>query len=160
MAKAGLEKPGNAVSRPRKDMLYSFIMKPARWLSAPPREPAKLQGVDKFTAVPSDLRKRGFAFPKDFKAAVITDPKGSPRYFVFDTLSLWDLLCASDEKLEASASIEEYAYRNPAGWLIDAIEAFLPLNPRVVRRLKRNMREAERLGLVPLAKIKRKLGLG
>jgi hypothetical protein len=116
----------------------------------------KLQTLDKFTAIPKELR---LAFPKEFKAAVVTDKKGSPRYFVFDTYSLWDLLCAFDEKFEAEVSAKEYVLHNPVGWLIDAIERHLPINPKLVIKLKRGIEEAKKLGLVPFEEIRHRLGL-
>jgi len=108
---------------------------------------------------PKALKASGLAFAKDFKAAVVIDQAGSPRYFVFDTYSLWDILCAADEKLEARLPTREYVLRNPIGWLIDAIEAHLPLNPKLIARLKKGVEEAHRVGVVPFERIKQAFGL-
>ena len=131
-------------------------MKAKSLIKLPTKEVVKLQTLDKLAAVPKELR---LAFPKEFKAAVVTDKKGSPRYFVFDTYSLWDLLCAFDEKFEEEVSTKEYVLHNPVGWLIDAIEKHLPINPKLILRLKRGIEEAKKLGLVPFEKIKQELGL-
>ena len=120
----------------------------------------KPKSIRDFTPVPKNLKASGLAFPKDFKAAVLLDKKGSPKYFVFDTYSLWDVLCAADEKLEESAPDKVYVYKNPVGWMIDAIERHLPLNPKLAAKLKKSVEEAKKLGLVPLEKVVKKLGLG
>ncbi len=121
--------------------------------------PVKLELLPKFVKIPEELKKKGLAFPKKFKAAVVIDKGGVPRYFLFDTYSLGDLLCSFDEKFEEHAPDKEYVYHNPVGWLIDAIEEHLPINPKLVARLKKGIEEAKRLGLVPFEKIKRELGL-
>ena len=122
------------------------------------KAPVRVISLPKFAALPASV-KASLAFPKAFKAGVVVDKDGSPRYFVFDSRSLWDVLCAVDTTLEAQVSDEAYVRHNPIGWLIDAIEAHLPLNPKVVAKLKRGLDEARRLGVVPLEKIKRQLGL-
>src|SRR3989338_84462 len=97
----------NRLDRSKIDVLYLFClyggetMKAKSLIKLPTKEVVKLQTLDKLAAVPKELR---LAFPKEFKAAVVTDKKGSPRYFVFDTYSLWDLLCAFDEKFEEEVS--------------------------------------------------------
>lgn len=134
-------------------------MKALSPLNLPDKELVRIESIGKFTPLPKKLKKLGLAFPKDFKAAVVTDKKGSPRYFVFDTYSFWDLLCASDERFEETAPAKEYINKNTVGWLIDAIEAHLPLNPKLAARLKKNIEEARRSGLIPLKEVKLKLGL-
>jgi hypothetical protein len=126
-----------------------------------PKEPVKLEALSKFTseASPKNLKKLGLAFPKKFKAAVVVDKKGSPRGFVFDTYSLWDLLCAFDETYEAGVSDKKYVYNNPVGWLIDEIESHLPLNPKLAARLKKNIEEAQKTGYIPFKEVAAKLGL-
>ena len=119
----------------------------------------KLEGIEKFVPVPKNLKALGFSSPKDFKAAVLSGKDGMPKYFVFDTPSLWDFLCAIDEKYEEEVPVETYMTKNPVGWLIDAIEAKLPLNPKLIARLKKGIKEAKNSGLVPFEKIKLKLGL-
>jgi len=123
----------------------------------PVKEPVKLEALGKFATLPKELKKS--ISSKDFKAAVVVDKTGAPKYFVFDTPSLWDILCAVDTKFEESVPAKEYVFHNPIGWLIDAIEARLPINPKLVLRLKKGITEAKRLGLVPFAKIKEKLEL-
>lgn len=120
----------------------------------------KLEKLTKFSAVSAkELKKYGLSSPKDFKAGVITDKGGSPKYFIFDTYSLWDMLCAFDAKFEENATAKEYVHHNPVGWLIDAIETRLPVNPKLALKLKKGIAEAQKLGLVPFEKIKHELGL-
>lgn len=123
------------------------------------KTPVKVMALKTFADVPKDLKGAGLAFANDFKAAVVIDKAGAPQYFVFDTYSLWDVLCAADEKLEARLPAREYVLRNPIGWLIDAIEAHLPLNPKLITRLKKGIEEAGRVGVVPFERVKQALGL-
>lgn len=118
----------------------------------------KVEALDKFKELPPEFKK-ALCSPKEFKAVVATDKNGSPKYFIFDTYSLWDMLCAFDEKFEETASSKEYVFHNPFGWLIDAIEAHLPINPSLSLKLKKGIEEAQKLGLVPFEKIKHKLGI-
>ena len=134
-------------------------MKPLRAVKLPAKTVVQVKALEKFAAIPSKLKNSGLAFPKEFKAAVVVDKKGTPKYFVFDTPSLWDLLCAIDTQLEEKTSAKEYVFNNPVGWLIDGIEERLPLNPKFVVKLKKGIDEAKKLGLVPFAKIKSELGL-
>ena len=133
-------------------------MKAKSLLKISGKAPVRVIPLPKFAALPASV-KASLAFPKDFKAGVVVDKDGSPRYFVFDVPSFWDLLCAVDTAWEANVSDKAYVFHNPVGWLIDAIEGHLPLNPKVVAKLKRGLDEARRLGVVPLEKIKRQLGL-
>ncbi len=133
-------------------------MKSKSLLKLSTREPVKLEALEKFIKIPKNLRKPGL-IAKDFKAGVVVDKNGSPKYFIFDTYSLWDLLCTADIKLEENVSSKEYISHNPVGWLIDAIEERLPINPKLVLKLKKGIEEAKRLGLVPFEKIKHELGL-
>ena len=48
---------------------------------------------------------------------------------------------------------------NPAGWLIDQLEAKLPLNPEYVLTLQKAIAEAEKKGWIPFEKIKAELSL-
>mgnify|MGYP001567919044 CR=1 FL=1 len=122
------------------------------------KEPVKVEPLAKVATLPKAV-KASLASPNAFKAAVVTGKTGAPRYFVFDTPSLWDLLCVIDAKFEETASTEEYVLRNPVGWLIDAIEAHLPLQPTLVAKLKRGLDEAVTRGTVSFEQVKRNLGL-
>lgn len=132
-------------------------MRSKKLLKYSPKAPIKVVTLRAFARVPRSLKAAGFAHPKRFKAAVVVDKAGTPRYFVFDTYSLWDLLCAADEKLERRLPAREYVFHNPVGWLIDAIEAHLPLNPALVARLKKGVEEANRTGVVPFERVKQVL---
>ena len=132
-------------------------MRPKSLVKLSGREPVKLETLEKFAACPKELKSSLAA--KDFKAGVVLDKNGSPKYFIFDTCSLWDMLCAFDAKFEENVSAEEYVFHNPVGWLIDAIETHLPINPKLVLRLKKGIEESKKLGFVPFEKIKHELGL-
>lgn len=133
-------------------------MKSKSLVKLPMKQTVKLETLEKFAAIPEEFKKSGL-ISKDFKAGVVVDKSGSPRYFIFDTSSLWDLLCTADTKFEENVSAKEYVFHNPLGWLIDAIEARLPINPELALRLKKGIEEAKKLGLVPFEKIKHELGL-
>ena len=133
-------------------------MKSKSLVKLPIKQAVKLEALEKFAVMPGELKKSG-SIAKDFKAGVVVDKNGSPKYFIFDTYSLWDMLCAFDAKFEEHAPTEEYVLHNPAGWLIDAIETHLPINPKLASRLKKGIEEAKKLGLVPFEKIKNELGL-
>ena len=102
-----------------------------------------------------------FKLGKGSKAAVVLDKQGTPKLFVFDAFALLDVLSNIDETLLGKLSDKEYHDKkmNPAGWLIDKIEAKLPLNPKFVARLKKSIEEADKKGWIPLEEIERKLGL-
>ena len=133
-------------------------MKPKIISKLPASKLVKVEPLEKFAVMPKEL-KASLASPKNFKAAVIVDEKNSAKYFLIDTYSLWDLLCAADAKFEETASAKEYIFHNRLGWLIDSLESHLPLNPRLIARLKKGIKEAQKLGMVPLDKIKHDLGL-
>jgi hypothetical protein len=134
-------------------------MKSKSVMRLPAKEMVKLEALKEFVSSSREFKKLGLGSLNDFKAAVVVDKKGSPKYFVFDTYSLWDLLCAFDVKFEENAPSKEYVFHNPVGWLIDAIETHLPINPELAVRLKKGIEEARKLGLVPFEKIKQGLGL-
>ena len=102
-----------------------------------------------------------FKLGKGSKAAVVLDKQGTPKLFVFDTFALLDVLSNIDETLLEKLSDEEYHDKktNPAGWLIDKIEAKLPLNPKFVEKLKKSIKEADKKGWISFEEIERKLGL-
>ena len=133
-------------------------MKAKSLAKRPPREPVKVEPMSRFATLPKVLKTR-LAFPKESKATVVVDTEGSPRYFSFDTQSLWDVLCAIDTVFEEQVPDAEYVLRNPVGWLIDAIEARLPVSPKIVAKLKKGLEEATRLGTVPFETVKQHLGL-
>ncbi len=147
---------------PFPDHVLSFSHKRGKEMSLipiPRKEKVKLEALEKWVPIPKVLKKNGLAFPKKFKAAVVIDSKNSPRLLVFDVKSFWDLICAFDEKFEKAATTEAYVCENPFGWLIDALESRFPLNPQLAAKLKRSIREAEKLGRVPFGQIKKKLDL-
>ena len=98
---------------------------------------------------------------KRSKAAVVLDKTGRPQLFLFDTFALLDLLSQIDEALVDKLSIEEYhsPTMNPAGSLIDGIEANLPINPKYVASLKAAIKEADKKGWLSLSKVQADLGL-
>jgi hypothetical protein len=102
-----------------------------------------------------------FKLHKDSRAGIIVDKNGIPQLFIFDTPAFLDVLGTVDEALVDRLSDEEYHSKtaNPAGWLIDEIEAKLPPNPQFVQSLKDALEEARRKGWVSFSKIQKSLGL-
>ena len=119
----------------------------------------KLEGAKLVSWAKSALAK--FKLSKGSRAGIITDKDGVPQLFVFDTPAFLDVLSTIDESLVDSLSDNEYnsKLKNPAGWLIDEIEAKLPLNPKFVQSLKDAIEEAQKKGWVPFTKIQNSLGL-
>ena len=103
------------------------------------------------------------AFPLEegSHAGVVVDRAGVPRVFVFDTAALLDVLSTVDERLVDRLSDEAYHSKdaNPAGWLIDELEAKLPVSDEYVQSLKEAIAEAKRTGWVPFEAIERALSL-
>ena len=97
---------------------------------------------------------------KGSRAGMIVDKSGVPQLFIFDTPAFLDILSAIDEALIDRLSDEEYHSKaaNPAGRMIDEIEARLPLNPEYVHSLKNAVKEANTKGWVPFSKILKDLG--
>ena len=102
-----------------------------------------------------------FKLGRGSKAAVVLDKRGTPKLFVFDAFALLDILSNIDETLLDKLSDEEYHDKkmNPSGWLIDKIEAKLPLNPKFVAKLKRSVEEGRKKGFIPLEEVVKKLHL-
>lgn len=116
---------------------------------------AKLVAWERFA------RKVVFPIEKGSRAGVVVDREGKPTLFIFDTFALLDVLSAIDEKLVDRLSDNDYHSRkvNPAGWLINEIEARLPLSDEYLRSLKAAIKEAKREGWIPLEKLEGELGL-
>jgi len=100
-----------------------------------------------------------FKLSSGSRAGVVVDKEGTPQLFVFDTPALLDVLSTIDESLSGKVSHKEYHSKsvNPAGWLIDEIEAKLPLSPKYVDSLREAIAEAEERGWVPFEKIRSEL---
>lgn len=96
---------------------------------------------------------------KGSRAGVVVDKNGSPQLFVFDTHALLDILSTIDEALSDRLSAEDYQSKeaNPSGWLIDEIEAHLPVSEEYVQSLKNAIAEAEEKGWIPFEQIKKEL---
>ncbi len=93
-----------------------------------------------------------FPLAKGSRAGVVLDQEGAPRIFVFDTGALLDVLSVIDEQLVDRLPTRDYYNRkvNPAGWLIDEIEAKLPLRKEYIISLKQAIIEAEKIGWVKM----------
>ena len=102
-----------------------------------------------------------FRLHKDSRAGIILDKNGVPQLFLFDTPAFLDILSTIDEALVDRLSDKEYNSKtaNPAGYLIDEIEAKLPLNPKFVQSLKDAIEEANRRGWIPFSKVQKRTGL-
>lgn len=102
-----------------------------------------------------------FPLEKGSRAGVVVDKDGSPQMFVFDTKALLDLLSTVDEQLADRLSDEDYHNKkvNPSGWLIDEIEARMPVSDEYAQTLKDAIEEAEEKGWVPFDQVKSELDL-
>ena len=109
----------------------------------------ELKGVKLITWTKSVLSK--FKLHKSSRAGIITDKNGVPQLFIFDTPAFLDILSTIDEAIIDKVSDEEYHIKegNPAGWLIDEIEAKIPPNPKFVQSLKEAIAEARKKGWIP-----------
>ena len=105
--------------------------------------------------------KSVFPLARGSRAGVIVDRGGVPKVFVFDTAALLDVLSTIDERLVDRLPDAAYHSKaaNPAGWLIDELEAALPISPAYVQSLRDAIAEAKRKGWVPLEAIERALDL-
>ena len=103
--------------------------------------------------------KSVFPLGKGSQAGVVLDRAGAPRYFVFNTNALLDVLSEIDEPLADRLSSEEYYSKtaNPAGWLIDELEKRLPLSLDYVDSLKSAIGEAQKKGWISFQKIETEL---
>jgi len=119
--------------------------------------------VSNATLVPWErvVPKSVCSLEKGSRAGVVVDRAGTPRLFVFETAALLDVLSAIDERLVDRLSDEEYhsTEANPAGWLIDELEAKLPVSEEYVQSLKDAIAEAKRKGWIPFDVITRALNL-
>jgi len=102
-----------------------------------------------------------FPLEKGSRAGVVVDRAGRPQLFIFDTFALLDVLSHIDEALVDRLSPEDYHSKkaNPAGWLVDVIEAKLPVRPEYIQSLRDAIDEANKKGWVPFEKIERDLEL-
>ena len=98
---------------------------------------------------------------KKSKAAVVVDNNDVPRFFIFDTFALLDLLSQIDDALVDRLSPEDYHSKgvNPSGWLIDEIESRLPLKKNFVLSLKKALKQGQKEGWIPFSQIKFDLDL-
>ena len=105
--------------------------------------------------------KSVFPLGKGSQAGMVLDRAGTPRYFVFNTEALLDVLSEIDESLSDSLSSEAYYSKtaNPAGWLIDRLESKLPLSTDYVDSLKSAIAEAQKKGWIPFKRIEAELRL-
>lgn len=105
--------------------------------------------------------KSVFPLERGSRAGVVVDRTGVPRVFVFDTAALLDVLSAIDERLVDRLADDEYHSKaaNPAGWLIDELEAALPVSKAYIQSLKDAIAEAKRNGWIPFEEIERTLNL-
>ena len=102
-----------------------------------------------------------FPLAEGSRAGVVVDKDGSPQMFVFDTNALLDLLSTIDESLADKLLDKDYHDKkiNPSGWLIDEIEAHLPVSDEYAQTLKDAIDEAEQKGWVPFDQVKEELEL-
>jgi len=105
------------------------------------------------------IAKSAFPLKKSSRAGVVIDRQGTPKFFIFNTSALLDVLSEIDERLVDHLSSAQYYSKatNPAGWLIDEIEKKLPLHPEFILSLRDAIDEAKKKGWVPFEKIQQEL---
>lgn len=104
----------------------------------------------------SKMQFKPFKLEKGSKAGVVLDKENVPHYFIFDVFAFLDILSTIDESLSDKLDHQDYYSQkhNPAGWLIDEIEAKLPLNPNLVPSLEEALSEAGKKGWIPFEELK------
>jgi len=118
------------------------------------KTPAKLKNI-RLVPWKKIIPKAVFNLEKSSRAGVVTDSKGTPQLFVFNTNALLDVLSEIDEALVDKLPTKAYYSKkdNPAGWLIDEIESKLPISPQYVISLKQAIDEANKKGWISFSEI-------
>jgi len=101
----------------------------------------------------SKFSKLGGKYSFLSNSSVVVDKKGIPLGFVFGRDSFISLLEKIDSEFEKNVSDSKLAYDNPAGGLIDLIEAKLPLNPSFIADLKKSIDSAKKEGWIPFKEV-------
>lgn len=122
--------------------------------------PVKLSNA-KLVAWKQIAPKSVFPLEHGSRAGIVVDKNGAPQLFIFDTFALLDVLSKIDEQLVDKLSSAEYHNKsiNPSGWLIDKIEARLPLDTKYIQSLRDSIAEAQKKGWIPFEQIERELSL-
>lgn len=84
---------------------------------------------------------------------------GVPLGFVFGRDSFINFLEYIDSEFEKRVKDQKKAYDNPAGRLIDLIEAKLPLNPKFVKDLKSSVTKTRKSDWISLDEISHSLNV-
>lgn len=86
-------------------------------------------------------------------SSVIVDKNNIPLGFVFGRDSFISLCTIIDEEFEKRVKDPKIAYDNPAGRIIDLIEAKLPVNPKFKAELKDSIQSAKKTRWIPLDEV-------
>jgi hypothetical protein len=93
-------------------------------------------------------------YPELSEISVVVNDKKQPAGFLFGRDAFIEFLEKLDETFEKNIDDPKRAYTNPAGRLIDAIEAHLTVDPKFTKKLKTSIKN-NITGLVSLSEIER-----
>ena len=96
--------------------------------------------------------KNATAISSFSNTSVVVDEKGIPLGFVFGRDSFVSFLEHIDAEFEKNVTDPKKAFNNPAGKLIDLIEAKLPVSKELVKDLKSSLSK-KKTEWVPLEQI-------
>jgi len=84
------------------------------------------------------------------KTSIIMDKNNNPVGFLFGRDAFISFLEHIDEEFETRVTDPKKYFDNPAGKLIDAIEAKLPLNPTFINDLKLTINSTDKSKYIPI----------
>jgi len=118
-----------------------------------------LTSKSKFLSWDKFIKKSSIKLDKNSQAGVISDEKGAPQLFLFDTFALLDILSEIDDRLADKLDHKDYHSQkfNPSHSLIAQIESRLPVNSDFIVSLKNSIKEAQEKGWVTLAQVQKEL---
>jgi len=102
----------------------------------------KIIALAKFTKIKS--------MPYLSETSVIVDEKKIPLGFVFGRDAFITMLEHIDDEFDKKVTDPKKYFDNPAGKLIDAIEAKLPLNPTFINDLKLTINSTDKSKYIPI----------
>lgn len=97
--------------------------------------------------------------PVSSGTSVMVDEKGIPLEFIFGRDAFISFLEYIDNEFEKNITNPDIAFNNPAGKLIDLIEAKLPVKPKFIKEVKEARAKAKKTGWINFDKIEQSLNV-